>query len=206
MDMAPHRKFIKAPRPDGHCPPPLPVFSDPFSVRSATAEADDVELIARWMNEPHVAVRWNQAWSVSRWGEEISKQLNGRHSRPAFVLADGIPLAYVEIYWVALDRLACYYPFAAGDLGIHIAIGEKTGIGRGLGRQILWLTAESLLREESRCDRVVAEPNVLNEVALHAFTAAGFCRVGEVELPHKTAALMVYPRSEDNLPLLSRAR
>lgn len=154
------------------------------------------------MSESHVAVCWNQAWSVSRWSEEISKQMKGKHSRPVFVLVDRIPLAYVEIYWVALDRLACYYPFIAGDLGVHIAIGEKARIGRGLGRQILRLTAESLLCVESRCDRVVAEPNVLNEVALRAFTAAGFRRVGEVELPHKTAALMVYPRNESDLPLL----
>lgn len=204
--MTSHRKFIKSTRPDGYSSPPLPVFTDPLSLRSATAEVDDVELIARWMSEPHVTVRWNQAWSVSRWSEEISKQVNGNHSRPAFILAGGIPLAYIEIYWVALDRLACYYPFAARDLGVHIAIGEEARTGRGLGRQILRLTAESLLREESRCDHVVAEPNVLNEVALRAFTAAGFRRVGEVELPHKTAALMVYPRNDDDLSLFSGAR
>ena len=119
---------------------------------------------------------------------------------------DGVPLAYLEIYWVALDSLAYYYSFGASDLGVHIAIGEEARIGRGIGRQILRLTAESLLHEESRCDRVVAEPNVLNEVALRAFTAAGFRRIGEIELPHKTAALMMYPRNANDLSLLSGER
>ncbi|MGH4012751.1 MAG: GNAT family N-acetyltransferase [Pseudonocardiaceae bacterium] len=201
--MAPHHKFIKAPRQDSYSPPPLPVLPDPFSLRDATTDANDVEQITRWMSEPHVAARWDQAWSVSRWCEEISKQVNSGHSRPAFVLADGGPVAYIEIYRVELDRLARYYSFAVGDLGIHIAIGEEARTGRGLGRRILRLTAESLLREENGCRRVVAEPNVLNEVALRAFAAAGFHRVGEVELPHKTAVLMVYPRNEDDLPLLS---
>ncbi|MGQ0777433.1 MAG: GNAT family N-acetyltransferase [Pseudonocardiales bacterium] len=204
--MAPRREFIEALHPDSYGPPPLPVLPDTFSLLGVTAEAADVELITRWMSKPHVVVFWNQAWSVSRWSEEISEQVNGRHSRPAFVLADGVPVAYVEIYRVALDRLAGCYPFAAGDLGIHIAIGEEARIGRGLGRQILRWIAEGLLRAESGCGRVVAEPNVLNEVALRAFAAAGFRRVGEVELPHKTATLMVYPRDEDDLPLLSGAQ
>jgi len=196
------RKKIKGLQCDGYNSPPLPVFPEPFSTRAATMKMDDVELIARWMSKPHVAVRWNQDWSVSRWHEEIDKQVSGRRSRPAIVLLDGIPLAYIEVYWVTLDGLACYYPCAARDLGIHIAIGEENKIGQGLGRQILRWIAESLLHLESRCDRVVAEPNVINQAALRAFTAAGFRRVGEVVLPHKTAVLMVYPRNYDALPVV----
>jgi RimJ/RimL family protein N-acetyltransferase len=52
-----------------------------------------------------------------------------------------------------------------------------------------------LLREQPGCTRVVAEPDVENTPSVRAFAAAGFVQQGEIQLPEKTAALMVRTRT-----------
>ncbi|GLW12943.1 siderophore biosynthesis protein [Microtetraspora sp. NBRC 13810] len=181
-------------------PPPVPVLSGPWRIGAMTPGGDDVDLVWRWMNSPHVAAAWDQAWPRERWAGEIERQAAGAHSRPCLAYLDGEPVAYLELYRVLRDRLAPLYPCRPHDLGVHIAIGAPGDIGRGLGRSLLAAVAAGLLAAEETCTRVVAEPNVLNTASIRAFTAAGFRRAGEVTLPHKTAALLVHPRTEEDLP------
>lgn len=47
---------------------------------------------------------------------------------------------------------------------------------------------------------MVAEPDVTNAPSLKAFAAAGFRHAGEVTFPDKTAALLVHPRREEDMP------
>jgi RimJ/RimL family protein N-acetyltransferase len=90
--------------------------------------------------------------------------------------------------------LAGHYPHHPHDLGVHVAIGEPSRTGRGLGRALLRAVAEGLLAADPRCPRVVAEPDVRNVPSIRAFTAAGFRPAGEITLPDKTAALLVFDR------------
>lgn len=181
-------------------PPPLPRLGPPWSVRTARPDSD-LELVQRWMQAPHVAAFWKQAWSGDRWRAELMRQLAGDHSRPCLVRsAAGPPLAYLEVYRVVRDRLAGYYQPRPHDLGVHVAIGELGHTGRGLGRELLAAVAEGLLFADPQCSRVVAEPDSHNTPSLRAFSAAGFRAVGEIVLPDKTAALLVFPRSEGDMP------
>lgn len=181
-------------------PPPIPASVGGWEFRALGPQDGYVALVWEWMNRPHVAAAWDQAWPQERWEAEIARQAAGTHSRPCLVLLDGRPFAYLEIYRVLRDRLARLYPFRPHDLGVHIAIGHPDDIGRGLGRSLLRTVADGLLAADEACTRVVAEPNVTNTASLRAFAAAGFHRVGEVTMPHKTAALMVRPRTEEDLP------
>ncbi|MFI6531701.1 GNAT family N-acetyltransferase [Nonomuraea sp. NPDC050547] len=181
-------------------PPPLPVTGVRWQVTLVDSQAGDAEIVHTWMNEPHVATAWDQAWPLERWSAELGRQLGGDHSRPCLAHLGGEPVAYLEIYRVARDRLAPLYPHRPGDLGVHVAIGAPGNIGRGLGRDLLRTVADGLLAADDSCTRVVAEPNILNTASIRAFTAAGFHRAGEVTMPHKIAALMVRPRDEGDLP------
>ncbi|HEY8371319.1 MAG TPA: GNAT family N-acetyltransferase [Pseudonocardiaceae bacterium] len=190
---------------DGSAPtlvpaPPLPHLSAPWSIRPAQADGEDLELVHRWMQAPHVAAFWKQAWPREQWAEELDRQLTGEHSLPCLASLDGEPVAYLEIYRVLRDRLAGHYPHRPHDLGVHVAIGELGRTGRGLGRALLRATAEGLLAADPHCTRVVAEPDVRNAPSVRAFVAAGFRRITEITLPDKRAALLVYPRSEEDLP------
>ncbi len=179
--------------------PPVPRVGTPWAVRPASV-SEDLERVWRWMQAPHVAAFWNQAWSVERWRTELERQAAGDHSLPCMLDFEGRPVAYLEVYRVVRDRLAGHYATRPYDLGVHVAIGEPGRTGRGLGRTLLRAVAEGLLAADPRCTRVVAEPDSRNAPSLRAFGAAGFRTVGPITLPDKNATLLVYPRSEEDLP------
>jgi len=168
------------------------------------ADDADTDLVHGWMNRDHVAAFWAQAWPREQWAAELTGQLDGWYSRPCLASIDEYPTAYLELYRVRGSQLAGYYPSRPDDLGVHIAIGDLPATGRGLGRALLRAVAEGMLAVEPACTRVVAEPDAANTPALRAFRAAGFHDTGRIRLPHKTAALMVRPRTVADLPLLPR--
>lgn len=178
--------------------PPLPQLAEPWSARVARADGVDLEVVHGWMQAPHVAEFWHQAWSLERWRDEIAGHLDADATLPVVVDLDGEPFAYLEIYRVARDRLAPLYDHDLHDLGVHIAIGDADRTGRGLGRTLLREVADGLLAADPQCVRVVAEPDVTNAPSVRAFAAAGFRLVGEVPFPEKTGALMV--RARDGSP------
>ncbi|MFF0340963.1 GNAT family N-acetyltransferase [Kribbella sp. NPDC004875] len=168
-------------------------MSDLFELRPAVPA--DAPRIALWMSQPHVLRWWHQSWSVERWAQEIERQAAGDHSVPCVATADAEEIGYVELYRVRHDRLAEYYPYDENDWGVHVAIGDVTRVGRGLGRRLLRAVADAVLADEPACQRVVAEPDIENTPSVRAFLAAGFDRHGELQLPEKTALLMVRTRT-----------
>lgn len=181
-------------------PPPLPRLDAPWSIGLVRPEGADLALVHGWMDAPHVADRWGQAWPLDRWRDELAHQLAGAHSRPCLVRRDGDPVAYVELYRVVRDRLAAHYAVRSADLGVHIAIGDPARTGRGLGSALLAALADGLLAADAACTRVVAEPDETNTASVAAFRRAGFRPAGRVTFPHKTSALLVRPRATADLP------
>lgn len=181
-------------------PAPVPAVGKPWQVRPAEPEGADLDLVVRWMAQPHVADFWRQAWDADRWARGIAAQRAGSHSLPCLAFQGGTAVAYLELYRVRRDRISALYPAAEHDLGVHVAIGEPGRTGHGLGRSLLRAVAEGLLAADPACRRVVAEPDVRNVASLRAFAAAGFRHCGELTLPEKTAALLVRPRTEQDLP------
>ncbi|MGV9311139.1 GNAT family N-acetyltransferase [Streptomyces sp. NPDC003691] len=179
--------------------PPLPLLGGRWTARVARSGGADLDLVHGWMQSPHIDAFWHQAWPKERWEEEIAGHLSGDAILPVLVVLDGEPFAYVEVYRAARDRLAAYYPYGARDLGLHIAIGERSRTGRGLGRELLRALADGLLEADPDCPRVVAEPDITNEPSLRAFAAAGFRDAGEIVLPDKKAALVIRPRTDADM-------
>lgn len=159
------------------------------------AGPSDAATVAAWMAQPHIRQWWHQDWSAERWAAVIEEQVTGGHSIPCLTSLDGEELGYVELYRVRHDRLAEYYASEEHDWGVHIAIGDSTRVGRGIGRRLLGSLTDALLRADPRCDRVVAEPDAANTPSVRAFAAAGFVAQGQLRLPEKTALLMIRPRT-----------
>jgi RimJ/RimL family protein N-acetyltransferase len=176
-------------------PPPAPVLEPPWSARLLTADGDDPELVSRWMNEPHVAEFWEQAWPAERWAAAIAGQLAGDYSRPYLVSLDSEPLAYVEIYRTPRDVVGLHYPADPYDLGLHLAIGDKERTGGGRGRALVRAVAEGLAIADPRCTRVLADPDERHVVARRTFVSAGYRLLGVRDLGHKHAALHFYDLS-----------
>jgi RimJ/RimL family protein N-acetyltransferase len=175
-------------------PPPTPVLAPPWGLAAVEPAGAGLDLVHRWMSEPHVAEFWGQNWPRRDWAEEVRRQLAGDHSRPWTVSYEGAPVAYVEVYRASRDVLADHYPAAPHDLGVHIAIGDHRRTGRGLGPRVLRAVSDALFRADARCEAVVGDPDAAHGVARRAFAAAGFVPVAEVDLPHKRAAIVARRR------------
>lgn len=174
--------------------PPTPALGGGWSLTPVEPAGAAIELMTRWMSEPHVEPFWRQAWPLDEWSMEIAHQLDGEHSRPWIVNHGGEPLAYVEVYRVARDVIAMHWDVGPHDLGIHIAIGDRARTGHGLGRRALRLVGEALLRADPSCGHVYGDPAVDHDRAIRCFQTAGFERIGDVDLPHKRAALLALSR------------
>ena len=178
----------------GAGPPPEPRAPVPWALRVVRPATADAHLLAHWMNTAHVARFWDQAWPRERWDAALAAQLDGTFSRPYLVLQDGVPLAYLEIYRAARDLVARHYDAHPADLGVHVAIGEPGAVNRGFGRALLRAVAGGLLAADPACRRVVAEPDVRNEMAVRAFVAAGYELRRECDFGYKRAALVEHAR------------
>ncbi|WP_433360445.1 GNAT family N-acetyltransferase [Actinoplanes sp. CA-142083] len=173
-------------------PPPAPILTAPWSIRPLSAAGEDPELVSRWMNEPHVAQFWGQAWPPDRWAATIADQLSGDCSRPFLVTHEDKPFAYVEVYRTPRDVVGLRYDADPYDLGIHLAIGELGDTGRGLGRKMVRAVALGLKAADPRVRKVFADPDERHLIARRMFDGAGFELLGVHDLGHKRAALVFY--------------
>lgn len=185
-------------------PPPLPTLPSPWGLRFARADGHDLDLIHKWMNAPHVAKFWDQAWPKQRWAEELETQLAGDYSRPFILTLDGREMGYVELYRAARDVIAAHYPALPNDLGVHGAIGEPDLAGQGLAYRFWVHLIKAVFEVEPGCRRLVTDPDAGHRVARRLDEGVARKMGGrlmcEADLPHKRAALYVYPRTPADLP------
>ena len=174
--------------------PPLPALGGGWSARAVDPDSFDLQLVHGWMQSPHVAAFWQQAWSRELWEEELRTQLRGVHSLPCLVGRDGTPMLYLEIYRAARDQVARCYRALPHDLGLHVAVGDLALTDRGLVRSVLPVLTEALFAADPECTRVLLEPDVRTKRAIASFHAGGFEPIGEILLPGKVALLMIHSR------------
>lgn len=170
------------------------MLTEPWEVRPVGVDGPELDRVHRWMGEPHVEEHWAQAWSKEEWAVEVAAQLAGGHSRPFTLWRHGEPIAYVEVYRVRLDVVADHWAAEPGDLGLHLAIGDRRHTGRGIGRDILRAVADGLFVADPACGRIVGDPSAAHPAARRAFVGAGFVHVADVALPHKRASIVVRHR------------
>ncbi len=164
----------------------------------------DLDVLHGWMNQPHVAEYWRQAWPRDKLRRYLVRRAGSPSSQLCLGLLDGLPVSYWEIYRAIDDVVGTVYSVEPDDVGVHLLIGEPHLTGAGLGTVLLgavknWLLDGSLGRVgggEYSCRRVVAEPDVRNVRSIRAFEKAGFRGLCEVTLPDKTAALMAAERAK----------
>jgi RimJ/RimL family protein N-acetyltransferase len=164
-----------------------------FSLHEVHAKRD-VPLLHGWMNDPSIAHWWHLAGDEEVVRRHLATQALRPHSYGYLGCVDDEPVSYWELYRADLDELARAYPARPHDVGIHLLVGPPAWRGRGIGSLLLRAVTDLVLCAAPDTTRVVAEPDVRNVVSVAAFRRAGFTRVGDVELPDKTAALMTRRR------------
>ncbi|WP_263264180.1 GNAT family N-acetyltransferase [Pseudomonas sp. RIT-PI-S] len=154
----------------------------------------DLALFHRWQNHPRVDAFWNEAGSLAQHRAYLERQAADPHAFSLIGCFDDEPFGYFEAYWAKEDRIAPFYAVDDYDRGIHMLVGEEHH--RGPHKIQSWLPAlvHYLFLDDSRTQRVVAEPRADNARMIGHMQRLGFWQEKEFDFPHKRAALMVQSR------------
>jgi aminoglycoside 6'-N-acetyltransferase len=157
--------------------------SGPYQFRPFTA--DDLPLMARWLQRPHMAEWWgdpDQQLAIVR--ADIDDPAMDQY----LVLFADTPFAYLQCYRMTHWN-DCFGPQPVGSLGIDQSIGEADMVGRGHGSAFIRQFTDGLLAAGT--PRIVTDPAPGNGRAIRCYEKAGFHRDRAVETPDGPALLMV---------------
>ncbi|MFW6690522.1 GNAT family N-acetyltransferase [Streptomyces sp. MAR4 CNX-425] len=98
------------------------------------------------------------------------------------MLLDGEPVALLQTYDPAADRVSACYPVEPGDLGIHLLVGPAAGAARP-GFTAALIQAVTGFAAAGGARRLVVEPDAGNGPALARMRRAGFVTGPEITLP-----------------------
>ncbi len=142
---------------------------------------DDLDLVARWLAEPHVA-RWFLAGSsLERELEDIALSVTG--AQPVHLLLaldDDRPIGWGQWYLCEDDpEWAAEIGAGPGDVGVDYAIGEPACAGRGLGTALVAALVRLARAERSEECVVMADPEARNLASRRVLEKNGFGLVAE---------------------------
>lgn len=148
----------------------------------------DIPLLHRWMNEPHVIPQWNLNKSELDLEVYYDRMLADDHQRLLIVGVNGEDVGYTEIYEGKRDRLGRYYEGHDSDLGWHLLFGEKSVFGKGYLRAVMRLLSFYIF-EHADSKKIVGEPD--HTVKPYAAVVEELCyeAQGLIPMPEKTAML-----------------
>ncbi|BBY25264.1 GNAT family N-acetyltransferase [Mycobacterium stomatepiae] len=173
-------------------PLPVPALDPPYEMRAA--RSDDAEMVAEWMNRPHLAETWEYAWPAARWRQHIEAQLDGTYSLPLIATLRGEECAYLEIYWAAKDMISHHYDAHPYDIGLHAAIADLRLVNRGFGPRLLPRIVASAFAQEPRCGRIMFDPDHRNTTVRRLCEYVGCRSLGEHDAPNRRMVLYALER------------
>ncbi|THF49671.1 GNAT family N-acetyltransferase [Allorhizobium terrae] len=150
----------------------------------------DLELLWRWMNQPHVVPQWKMAKPIEDIAKYIDINLSDPHQDPYIGFIDDTPMSYWEAYWAKDDILGQHYPAQEKDRGWHMLVGEPDFFGRGHAPAIIRAFTRFLFLDDPATMKVVGEPSVEAKRLLRYAPVCAFEEQGEIDLPDKRAKLM----------------
>jgi RimJ/RimL family protein N-acetyltransferase len=174
--------------------PPTPQLTAPFALRLVEPDYD-ADMVAEWMNRPHLVEAWEYAWPVSRWQRYLRAQLDGSYSRPLIGSLRGKDHGYIEIYRAAKDSVASRYDADPYDLGLHAAIADPRIVNRGFGPLLLPRIVASVFEREPQCRRIMFDPDYRNSGARRLCEFVGCTFLGEHDMANRRMALYALPRT-----------
>ncbi|GKU76659.1 GNAT family N-acetyltransferase [Paenibacillus sp. L3-i20] len=154
---------------------------------------EDFDRLYEWHQQPHVSQYWNLQISREAYSRHLKAFLADKHQTLYIGLLDGIPMSYWECYWAADDVIAACYEAKSTDQGVHLLIGPTSYIGKGYALPLLQAMTDYMFQHEET-DKVVAEPDAMNNKMLYIFEKCGYQFQHYIDLPDKRAALLFCDR------------
>lgn len=144
-------------------PPHIPELTGRLTLRTADPTTEDPEMVAWWMNRPHLVETWEQPWPADRWKRDWEAKLSGTYSVPLIMYLDGEECGYMEIYRPHRDEIGRVYDSQPNDLGFHVAVGDAAKTGHGVFPPLLMNLCDELIAANPPSGLIVVEPDYRNE-------------------------------------------
>ncbi|OUR91731.1 hypothetical protein A9Q81_17455 [Gammaproteobacteria bacterium 42_54_T18] len=167
----------------------IPWLKKTFSIRTFDLERD-LTHFNNWMNDSRVAFFWEEQGTLQEHTTYIENIIADPHNQPLIGCFDDEPFAYFEAYWAKEDRIAPFCDASDFDRGWHLLVGESAYRGRQ------WFSAwfpslqHYLFLDDTRTQRIVAEPRHDNQKLISHASNLGFDKVMVFDFPHKRAQLI----------------
>ncbi|MEU6245153.1 GNAT family N-acetyltransferase [Streptomyces sp. NPDC047024] len=167
--------------------------------------AADAEVIHTWVSEERAAF-WGMNGLTKAQVAEIYAHMAGLDTHHAhLVTKDGEPVALLQTYEPAADRVSEVYEVRPGDIGVHLLLAPAGTEGRRPGWTSALLTAmASYVLVVLDRERVVVDPDVRNTKAIARFARQGFTTGPEVVLPEIDLPDVYLPEKRAQLAFLTR--
>nr|WP_083877269.1 GNAT family N-acetyltransferase [Gordonia rhizosphera] len=181
--------------------PVVPDLTGRFTLRPVDPDGTDPDMLVEWFARPHLVETWEQEWGVQRWRADSAHRRAGDYSRPLIVALDGTEVAYIELYRPTRDEIARLYAADPHDMGLHIATADPALTGRGIMSAFMADLARAVFDTDSRCRRILLEPDAGNTRMRRALTKQGWVDLGEFDVrPDRRIALYALGRTPADLP------
>lgn len=161
---------------------------DPKAIVFRRLRIEDLPLLVRWLNEPHVREWYDRDRDVSlvavteRYAPKIRRE---KPTDSYLVFYQEKPVGYIQTYLV--NDYPEYGPFLGlnDDLaaGIDLFIGEPSLVGRGLGSNMVRKFVDEVVFADPRVNICTIGPEPGNSRAIHAYEKAGFHFLKTVQIP-----------------------
>lgn len=150
---------------------------------------DDLPLLHRWLNEPHVA-RWyynydGEPQTPENIAAKYAPRIDGTDPTRAFIIEiDGHPAGYIQAY-----RIGDWEPYAGAvgvdevAAGVDLYIGEPDLAHRGLGSRIIERFLDDIVFADAEIQSCIIGPEPKNVTAIRAYEKAGFTYLKTVQVP-----------------------
>lgn len=139
------------------------------AIRLRQATLDDVKILQKWDEEPHVLdADPNDDWN---WQVELQHQPDWRAQLMAEL--DGRPIGFVQIIDPAQEESHYWGEVPANLRAIDIWIGEKDCLGKGYGTQMMRL-ALNICFEDPKVTAILIDPLASNVRAHQFYERLGF--------------------------------
>lgn len=155
----------------------------------------DMALLHDWVRRDYARYWGMQQCDLAAVRAAYAQLQASGHAQALLGHLDGVPAFLMERYDPAHDVLGQHYPVQPGDIGMHLLLAPPLQPRSGFSRAVM-LTVLAALFADPAVARVVVEPDVRNDKIHRLNRHAGFIYQGEIQLPHKRAALAFCSRAQ----------
>lgn len=167
--------------------------------------AEDAGVIHRWVSEDRAAF-WGMTELTRDQVEAVYAHMDTLDTHHAhLVVKDGEPVALLQTYEPAADRVSECYDVEPGDIGVHLLLappgteGARPGWTAALAAALMGYVLVGLDRS-----RIVVDPDIGNEKAVARFLRQGFTAGPAVVLPEVDLPDVYLPEKKAQLAFLRR--